>query len=64
MAQTDSREKCHPENPVSSDGRKSYRPPQVVEYGTVGELTQGGAGLSDDFPGSKFGLFGVEDGPE
>lgn len=37
----------------SDRGRSSYSSPFLTEYGTVEDLTKGGGGLADDFPGGN-----------
>jgi len=42
----------HPVSPASS--RKAYSAPELIEYGPVAALTQGGSISGDEGGGSKF----------
>ena len=32
---------------------KEYETPTLTEFGTIDDLTQGGAGIGEDFPGAQ-----------
>jgi hypothetical protein len=39
------------------EGKKAYRSPQLVTWGTLTELTKAGTGKQSDFGGSSGGTF-------
>ncbi len=40
------------QSPTDSDC-KAYQTPQIIEYGNIQELTQGGSGSFPDYPGTR-----------
>lgn len=55
--------RSRPESPareVARDGKLPYRPPELVRYGTIGDLTRGGEGTMPDGGGGGFDFTGAE----